>query len=110
MSAITSHVIGDVSSKLGLGLVGAHIAISDTLDGIRARRIEAADSVSELAYRLREARRDQDAAEARAASAEARLVLLERALNRATTEAAALRESLIVEREFSAGLRAIIGA
>lgn len=110
MSAVTTHVIGDVSGKLGLGLALGHFAIQDTLDGIRIRREEAVDSVTELALRLQEARRDQRAAEARAVAVEARAVAAERALARAAAEAAALREALSVEREFSAGLREILGA
>lgn len=110
MSAVTRHVIGDVSSKLGMGLLGAHIAIQDTFDGIRARRAEAADSVSELALRLQEARWDQRAAEQRAVAAEARAAVLERALQRLSAEATGLREALSIEKEFSAGLREIIGA
>ena len=110
MSSITAHVIGDVSGKLGMGFVGAHIAIRDTLDGIRIQRAEAADSVSELAVRLQEARRDQCAAVARAVAADARAAVLERALQRLSAEATGLREALSIEKEFSAGLREIIGA
>ena len=110
MSAISRHVTADVTSNVGLGLVAAHCAIRDTLDGVRIRRAEAADSVSELAIRLREARRDQHAAQSRAVAAEARLAAMEVAFARSAAEASALREALAVEREFSAGLRQILGA
>ncbi|TXM97509.1 hypothetical protein FV242_31400 [Methylobacterium sp. WL64] len=110
MSAISRHVTADVTSNVGLGLVAAHIAIRDTLDGVRIRRAEAADSVSELVIRLREARNDQHAAEQRAVAAEARAAVLARALQRMSAEAAGLRDALNVEREFAAGLREIIGA
>lgn len=110
MSAVTRHVTADVAGKLGLGLLAADMAVNDFFDGIRARRAEAADSVSELAIRLQEARHDQRAAEQRAVAAEARAAVLERALRRMSAETAGLRDALAVEREFSAGLREIIGA
>ena len=110
MSAITRHVTADVTGKLGMGLMAAHFAISDTLEGVRIQRAQAADSVSELAVRLQEARHDQRAAEVRAAAAEARAAVLERALARLSAEATGLRDALVVEREFSAGLREILGA
>lgn len=110
MSAISRHVTADVTSNLGMGLFAAHSALQGTFDGIRARRAEAADSVSELAIRLQEARHDQRAAEQRAVTAEARAAVLERALQRMSAETAGLRDALSVEREFSAGLREILGA
>ncbi|MGU3282461.1 hypothetical protein [Methylobacterium mesophilicum] len=104
------HIGLEVSGRLAQAGGAIHLGLQQAAAVRRVERAAAVDSVSELACRLREARREQDAAEARAASAEARLVLMERALTRAATEAAALREALSVEREFSAGLREIIGA
>lgn len=107
---IAGQVGIEVAGNLARGGVAVHLGIQQAFDDARVRRARAVDSVQELSLRLQEARRDQRAAEARAASAESRLVLMERALNRASAEAAALREALSVEREFSAGLREIIGA
>lgn len=107
---IAGQVGFEVAGNLARSGLLVHSAIQGTFDGIRVARERAVDSVQELALRLQEARRDQRAAERRAASAEDRLALMERALARASAEAAALREALSVEREFSAGLREIIGA
>ncbi len=87
-----------------------HLGVQLAAAERRARRDEAVDSVTRLAYRLQDARADQREAEVRAVAAEARIEVVERALARAVAEAAALREALSVEREFSAGLRDIIGA
>jgi len=107
-------VAGEVGFEVagGLGRAGAalHLGIEQAFENARVRRAQAADSVSSLGYRLRDARQAQRAAEARAAAAETRLAVVERALSRAVSDAAALREALSIEREFSAGLREILGA
>lgn len=109
MSAISRQVSSEVAGTLGTGLMAAHMGLSNALDGIQQRRQAAADSVSVLALRLREARRDQRAAVARADVMAARAVTAERELVRLVAEAAQLRAALHAERELSAGLRDVLG-
>lgn len=82
--------------------VGLHLGIERAFEQARVRRERAIDSVSELALRLREARRDQRAAEVRAARAEAQLV-------DAMSELRLLREALVHERRVSGTLKQICG-
>lgn len=110
MTNYAAHISLDVAGRLATVGSAMHLGVQIAAANARVRREAAVDSVSELAIRLREARRDQRAAETRALAAEALAIAAERALARAAAEAAALREALSVEREFSAGLREILGA
>ncbi|MGN8096435.1 hypothetical protein [Methylobacterium sp. 22177] len=110
MNAIAAEVMMDCGGRLASIGSAIHLGVQIAAAERRARRDEAVDSVTRLAYRLQDARADQRESEIRAVAAEARIEVVERALARAVAEAAALREALSVEREFSAGLRDIIGA
>ncbi|WP_287031875.1 hypothetical protein [Methylobacterium sp. CG08_land_8_20_14_0_20_71_15] len=77
-------------------------AIDSVAASAQARRAQAVDSVSELAVRLQEARRDQGAAERRAAAAEARASALQVELLR-------MQRAWIEERALTDDLRALIG-
>lgn len=109
MNAIAAEVTIDVAGKfasIGSAInLGLQIAKAER----RARRDEAVDSVTRLAYRLQDARADQGEAEERAAAAEARLAAIEIMLARSVAEADVLREALAAEMELTAGLREIIG-
>lgn len=109
MSHHVAHVSADVAGGLARVGMGIHVGLERAKAARRAERDAAVDSVSRLAYRLQDAREDQAEAEARAEAAEARLVVAERMLAQVAAEAARLREALSVEREFSRGLRDIIG-
>jgi hypothetical protein len=110
MNRVAAEVMLDCGGKLASIGSAIHLGVQIAAAERRVRRDEAVDSVSRLAYRLQDAREDQREAEVRALAAEARVAVVERALARAMAENAALREALSVEREFSAGLRDIIGA
>ncbi len=69
---ITREIGFDASSKIAFGGLALAGAVDRMAASAQARRAHAVDSVSELALRLQEARRDQGAAERRAAAAEAR--------------------------------------
>ncbi|MFC6790651.1 hypothetical protein ACFQE0_14145 [Methylobacterium komagatae] len=106
-----------IAAEVSLDVVGKFTSIGSAINlGIqiakaesRARRDEAVDSVTRLAYRLQDARDDQADAEERAAAAEARLAAVEMALARSVAEADVLREALRAEMDLTAGLRQIIG-
>lgn len=109
MNSIAAEVMLDCGGKLASIGSAINLGIQIAAAERRARRDEAVDSVTRLAYRLQDAREDQAEAEERAAAAEARLAAMEMALSRSMAEADLLREALAAEMELTQGLRDIIG-
>ncbi|MGU3665631.1 hypothetical protein ACLBX9_15740 [Methylobacterium sp. A49B] len=109
MNRIAAEVSLDVAGKFASIGSAIHLGLAIAKAESRARRDEAVDSVTRLAYRLQDAREDQADAEERAAAAEARLAAMEMALARSVAEADVLRQALAAEMELTQGLREIIG-
>ncbi len=99
---VTREVSMDVARNVGMVGLAFMAGVDRAVHNHAVRRAQAVDSVSDLAYRLQEARRAQSAAERRAQAAEARAAALQVELRRLE---GALRE----ERALSTELRALIG-
>ncbi|KQT93370.1 hypothetical protein ASG60_08370 [Methylobacterium sp. Leaf469] len=97
-----SHISMEASGCLAQGMALGVMAVDTFGREIRRDREANLSSVEKLAFRLREARRDQRAALDRAAQAE-------QALAAVMAENAVLKSTLRREQALTAGLREVLG-
>lgn len=97
-----SHLAMESSGRVVQGLALGAMATDTFFHEIRKDREANLNSVERLAYRLREARRDQRAALDRAAHAEQALAAM-------MAENAVVKSSLRREQALTSGLREVLG-